>query len=98
MGKNAAKTLSERLRAQQFCLLTTIGPCNGGGAPLGEQVEAWGRIVTDPEESAAAEKALMDRYGLKRRLLRWALRFSSDKTDAMLAVSLNPSSESCPES
>jgi PPOX class probable F420-dependent enzyme len=66
----------------------TVGPCTGGGHPLGRAAEGRGRVVEDEEELARAEQALMDRYGLKRRLLRWALKFSKDKTDAMLAVEL----------
>ena len=65
-----------------------IGPCNGSGRPLGGQWEATGRVVVDPSEAQAGEKCLQDRYGLKRRLLRWALRFSKDKTDALIAVTL----------
>lgn len=124
------QTLSEQLKGQQFCLLTTyrkdgtpvptamwfavkdetlymatkggtakvkrlrrepkvkIGPCDGNGRPTGAQVEAVARIVESPTESAEAERYLMARYGLKRRLLRWALRFSRDKTDAHISVTL----------
>lgn len=122
--------LSELLKAQQFCLLTTyrkdgtavptpmwfavdgetvivatkgasakvqrlrrnpevtIGACNGSGHPRGPQPQALAQLVESPEEIARIEELLMARYGLKRRLLRWALRFSKDKTDAYIAVRL----------
>lgn len=66
----------------------TIGPCNGSGRPTGQQHEAIARVLDSPSESAEAERTLMARYGLKRRLLRWALRFSKDKTDVHISVTL----------
>jgi PPOX class probable F420-dependent enzyme len=123
-------TLSQQLKGQQFCLLTTlrkdgsavptpmwfalkgetvymstrgasakvkrlrreprvtIGPCNGSGRPTGPQVEALAGLVETAEETAQAEACLSARYGLKRRLLRWALRFAKDKTDAYIRVNL----------
>lgn len=69
----------------------TIGPCDAGGRPTGPQRKAQARILADPsEEAQAAERSLSARYGLKRRLLLWALRFNKDKTNAILAVEAVP--------
>lgn len=65
----------------------TIGPCDSSGRPKGPQVEGVGRILDQgSDEAQRAEKLLAERYGLKRRLLLWALSFSKDKSSALLAV------------
>ena len=64
-----------------------LGPCDSGGRATGPQVEAQGRVL-DPEsdEGQRGERLLAQRYGLKRRLLMWGLRFAKDKSRAILAV------------
>lgn len=126
----AAQKISELLRTQQFCLLTTyrkdgtavptpmwfaiedetvymatrggsakvkrirrdskvtIGPCTGGGLPTGPQRAATAHLLA-PEDADRVERMLNARYGLKRKLLQWGLRFAKDKTSAHIAVRLS---------
>lgn len=78
---NSAKV--RRLRRQAKILMA---PCTSSGRPLGPSVETTGRLVTDPEELERGEKVLQNRYGLKRRLLMWGMKFSKDQTQAVIAV------------
>lgn len=130
MPSSAPNRISELLKGQQFCLLTTlrkdgtsvptpmwfviedetlymatrggsakvkrirredkvtIGPCTGGGQATGPQRPATATVL-DASEAARVESLLNARYGLKRRLLLWGLKFARDKTEAHIAVRLN---------
>lgn len=126
-----AKTLSELLRGQQYCLLTTyrkdgtpvptpmwfavkdetvymytkggaakvrrmrrepkvtIGACDANGRGTGPQWDGLGQVLDNQsEEAKQAEVLLSERYGIKRRLLLWGLRFAKDKSSVHLAVRL----------
>lgn len=84
----ATKGRSGKVRRLRANPQVTIGPCNGSGHPRGPQWEAQGEILEDPAAHQEVEALLLARYGLKRRLLRWALRFATDPTDAYLAIRL----------
>ncbi len=73
----------KRIRNQEK---VKVGPCHGGGRPTGPQLEAQARVLTEPEDLARIDKILNDRYGLKRKILRWALRLAKDKTDAAIVI------------
>ncbi len=75
----------KRIRGQGKVLLRA---CNGNGRPLGPQVEAHATVLTDPGELARMDKILNERYGLKRKFLRWALKLAKDKTDAAILISM----------
>lgn len=64
-----------------------IRACNGNGRPLGPEEEGRAAVLTDLKELARADRILNERYGLKRKFLRWALKFAKDKTDAVIVVS-----------
>lgn len=129
MPSPSSSSLSQLLKGQQFCLLTTfrkdgtpvptpmwfavedetlymatrggsakvkrlrrqpeveVGPCTGGGQPTGPQRSAIARVL-DSSEAARVESLLNARYGLKRRLLSWGLKFARDKTEAHISVRL----------
>lgn len=130
-GPSQATKLSELLKGQQFCLLTTfrkdgasvdtpmwfaleeetvymstmgesakvkrlrrnarvaLAPCDGGGRKKGPQIEGTGQVLdTRSEEGLRGEHLLARRYGIKRRLLMWGLRWSKDKSRAIIAVRL----------
>ncbi len=78
---NSAKI--RRLRHQPKVL---IAPCTSNGRPLGPALETTARIIVDPEAMAKGEKLLRKRYGLKRRVFMWGMKFAKDKTRAMIAV------------
>lgn len=84
----ATKGGSGKVKRLRRNLEVAIGPCNGSGHPRGPQAKGLAKLIDSPEEIARIEELLTARYGLKRRLLRWALRFSNDKTDAYIAVEL----------
>jgi uncharacterized protein len=46
-----------------------VAPCNSRGRPVGPPVEGTARIL-GPEEHAAAERALAEKYGLSRRVVQ----------------------------
>lgn len=76
----------KRIRGQGKVLLRA---CNGNGRPLGPQREARATVLTEPDDLARMDKILNERYGLKRKFLRWALKFAKDKTDAAILVSID---------
>lgn len=86
MSTTGASAKVKRLRRQPRA---TLGPCDSGGRPRGPQVEVEGQVI-DPEteEGQRGERCLAERYGLKRRLLLWGLRWARDKSRAILAVRL----------
>jgi len=47
----------------------TVAPCTLRGRPRGPGVGAAARVVTDPDESARAERALSAKYGISRALI-----------------------------
>ncbi len=47
----------------------TLAPCTANGKVTGEAIEGNARIVSDQQEIARAEAALMEKYGIQRRLL-----------------------------
>lgn len=75
----------KRIQSQGKVLLQA---CNGNGRPLGLSREAHATVLTEPDDLARMDKVLNERYGLKRKFLRWALKLAKDKTDAAIVVSM----------
>lgn len=72
----------------------TIGWCNGTGLKHGKLVEAKAQILGSGEEFEKAKKLLNKKYGLKKKLIDFGLRFAKDKTEAIVKVELVPEPES----
>ena len=47
----------------------TLAPCTANGKVTGAAIEGKARIINDPQETAIAEAALMQKYGIQRRVL-----------------------------
>ena len=62
---------------------------SSNGRILGPIHDGQARIVEDPKLSQRATEALNKKYGLKKKLIDFALRYAKDKTEAILEVSLN---------
>lgn len=67
----------------------TIGPCTSSGRPTGKQVEAQGTVVEDAAAVTEAVAALNKKYGFKKKLIDFGLRFAKDKTEAIIRVELS---------
>jgi uncharacterized protein len=63
-----------------------IGWSNGSGTIHGKLFSAKATVVEDQEEFQAAKKMLNEKYGLKKKLIDFGLRFAKDKTEAILRV------------
>ena len=66
----------------------TIGPCTSSGRPTGKLLPAVGSVVEDEQRVEASVKALNKKYGMKKKLIDFGLRFAKDKTEAILKVEL----------
>ncbi len=63
-----------------------LGPCTAAGRLTGEEVCARASLVSDEAEQDWARQALLKKYGLKKRLVVFAMRFARDKTEAIIKV------------
>lgn len=63
-----------------------IGWSNGSGSTHGKLFSAMATVVEDPEEIEMAQLKLNKKYGLKKRLIDFGLKFAKDKTEAILRV------------
>lgn len=73
----------ERLRHESK---VKIGPCAPSGRPTGKQVKAQARELSEPDQIRDSIAALNKKYGLKKKLLDFGLRFAKDKSEAIIAV------------
>jgi PPOX class probable F420-dependent enzyme len=55
----------------------TLAPCTANGKVTGDAIEGQARIINDPQEIAIAEAALMQKYGIQRRVLYVVMRVMS---------------------
>lgn len=69
----------------------TIGPCSSSGRPRGEMLPAQGSVLEEPDDIERWAKALNKKYGLKKKLIDFGLRFAADKTEAIIKVELKAS-------
>jgi PPOX class probable F420-dependent enzyme len=67
-----------------------IGWSNGSGSKHGKLCSATGTVVEDSEEILEAKKRLNQKYGLKKKLIDFGLKFAKDKTEAILRVEYPP--------
>lgn len=63
-----------------------IGWSNSSGRQHGKLFSAVATIVDDIEEREAAIRQLNKKYGLKKKLIDFGLRFAKDKSEAILRV------------
>lgn len=63
-----------------------IGWSNSSGTKHGKLVKAQASVVEDAEEIARARELLNKKYGLKKKLIDFGLRFAKDKTEAIILV------------
>ncbi|MCA9778519.1 MAG: PPOX class F420-dependent oxidoreductase [Candidatus Eremiobacteraeota bacterium] len=63
-----------------------IGWSNSSGRQHGKLFSAIATIVEDPEERETAIRQLNKKYGLKKKLIDFGLRFAKDQTEAILRV------------
>lgn len=66
-----------------------LAASNAAGRPRGPFLNGSARIVEEPERRQQAVAALNRKYGIKKRLIDFGLRFSKDKTEAILEVSFD---------
>lgn len=64
----------------------TIGWSSSSGSSRGKLFEAIATEVLDPEERESAIRLLNKKYGLKKRLMDFGLRFAKDRTEAVIRV------------
>ena len=67
----------------------TITWCNSGGNKHGKPQPAKATLVEDRDEFERAVKSLNKKYGLKKKLIDFGLRFAKDKTEAIIKVELD---------
>ena len=67
----------------------TIGWCNSSGSKHGKLYPASASIITEGSEFENALIALNKKYGLKKKLIDFGLKFAKDKTEAVLKVELS---------
>lgn len=72
----------------------TIGWSNGSGTKHGKLVEAEASILTSGEEFERAKQLLNKKYGLKKKVIDFGLRFAKDKTEAIVKVERKTSGSS----
>ena len=72
----------------------TIGWSDGSGVKHGKLVEAEASILTSGEEFDRAKKLLNKKYGLKKKVIDFGLRFAKDKTEAIVKVERKKSGSS----
>ena len=65
-----------------------IGWSNSSGQRHGELYEGEAELLDDPEERQRAIAALDKKYRWQKKLIDFGLRFSRDKTEAILKVTL----------
>lgn len=66
----------------------TIGWCNGSGTKHGKLFLAWATVIREGEEFEAARRAINKKYGLKKKVIDFGLKFAKDKSEAILKVEL----------
>lgn len=64
----------------------TIGWCDSSGRKHGKLIDATAEILTEGEEFDNAIKLLNKKYGLKKRVIDFGLKFAKDKTEAIIKV------------
>ena len=72
----------------------TIGWSDGSGVKHGKLVEAEAAILTSGEEFDRAKQLLNKKYGLKKKVIDFGLRFAKDKTEAIVKVERKKSDSS----
>lgn len=70
----------------------TITWCNSAGTKYGKLYPAQASLVEDEEEFQRAVRGLNKKYGLKKKLIDFGLRFAKDKTEAIIKVEFDEES------
>lgn len=71
----------------------TIGWSDSSGRKHGKLYEAQASLVTEEQAFQAAVIALNKKYGLKKKLIDFGLKFAKDKTEAIIKVEMPTSAE-----
>lgn len=66
----------------------TIAWCDSSGKKHGKLYAAKASLQEDPEQREQALKRLNKKYGLKKKLIDFGLKFAKDKTEAIVEVEL----------
>lgn len=78
----------KRIRANEE---VTIGSSDSSGKRHGKLYPAIATLIPNGEEFEKAVALLSKKYGMKKKLIDFFLRFSKDKTEAIIKVELKAS-------
>ena len=83
------QTMAKSGKVKRICnnCRVNIAPCDMGGKLIGTWVPAQARQVTDPEESAAADRLLDRKYGLLKKMFS-NQRASKGAKDIILEIKI----------
>lgn len=66
---------------------------NSSGSKHGKPIKARAVVVQDELEAAQAVRQLNQKYGLRKKLIDFGLRFAKDQSEAIVKVGVEPGPE-----